>query len=280
MAKRLIADSGFTKTDWRLLLADGTIQQARTAGINPYYQSEEEMRAVIEDVYAQLPEQVDEIYYYGTGCSSGVNRDKIAHLLKKHYSDAQIDVNHDLLAAARSLCGNEPGIACILGTGTNSCFFDGQKITQNIPSLGWAIADEGGGTYFGKTLVTDYYRKDMPEDLRKVFKATFELTKDQFLVQVYQEPMPGRFLASFAKFIGQHINHPYLHQMVTDGFDVFICKNVLKYEGCREVPVHFTGSVAYYFGSILRQLAEKHGLYVQHITEHPIAGLTLFHQGT
>lgn len=280
MPKRLIADSGFTKTDWRLLLADGSIEQARTAGINPYYQTENEMLSVIKDLYAQLPVSVDEIFYYGTGCSSRVNRDKIADLLKKYYSHAAIDVNHDLLAAARSLCGEEPGIACILGTGTNSCFYDGQKITHNIPSLGWAIADEGGGTYLGKTLVTDYYRKDMPEDLRKVFKATFGLTKDQFLVHVYQEPMPGRFLAGFAKFISQHISHPYLYQLVANGFDVFIRKNVLKYEKHHEVPVHFTGSVAYYFGSILRQMAEKHNLHVKHITEHPIAGLTLFHQGT
>lgn len=279
MSKRLIADSGFTKTDWRLLLEDGSIEQARTAGINPYYQTEAEILVVIEDVYAQLPVSVDEIFYYGTGCSSRENRNKIGDLLQKYYTNAKIDVNHDLLAAARSLCGEEPGIACILGTGTNSCYYDGQKITQNIPSLGWAIADEGGGTYLGKTLVTDNYRNDMPEDLQKIFKATFGLTKEQFLVHVYQEPMPGRFLAGFAKFISQHINHPYLYQLVANGFDVFIKKNVLKYESHQEVPVHFTGSVAYYFGSILRQVAEKHNLHVKHITEHPIAGLTLFHQG-
>lgn len=279
MSKRLIADSGFTKTDWRLLLEDGSIEQARTAGINPYYQTEAEILVVIEDVYAQLPVSVDEIFYYGTGCSSRENRNKIGGLLQKYYTNAKIDVNHDLLAAARSLCGEEPGIACILGTGTNSCYYDGQKITQNIPSLGWAIADEGGGTYLGKTLVTDNYRNDMPEDLQKTFKATFGLTKEQFLVHVYQEPMPGRFLAGFAKFISQHINHPYLYQLVANGFDVFIKKNVLKYESHQEVPVHFTGSVAYYFGSILRQVAEKHNLHVKHITEHPIAGLTLFHQG-
>lgn len=279
MSKRLIADSGFTKTDWRLLLEDGSIEQARTAGISPYYQTEAEILVVIEDVYAQLPVSVDEIFYYGTGCSSRENRNKIGDLLQKYYTNAKIDVNHDLLAAARSLCGEEPGIACILGTGTNSCYYDGQKITQNIPSLGWAIADEGGGTYLGKTLVTDNYRNDMPEDLQKIFKATFGLTKEQFLVHVYQEPMPGRFLAGFAKFISQHINHPYLYQLVANGFDVFIKKNVLKYESHQEVPVHFTGSVAYYFGSILRQVAEKHNLHVKHITEHPIAGLTLFHQG-
>lgn len=278
MKKILIADSGFTKTDWRLIQKDGSIEQARTAGINPYYQSEEEMLRVIKDLHAQIPDKIDEIFYYGTGCSSGVNRKKIADLLAKYYPTATIDVNHDLLAAGRSLCGEKPGIACIIGTGTNSCFYDGDKITHNVPSLGWAIADEGGGTYLGKMLVTDYYRKDMPAHLRETFKETFGLTKDKFLTHIYQEPMPGRFLASFAKFIGQHIAEPYMHQLVATGFETFITKNVMKYEGFDQVPVHFTGSVAYYFSGILRNIAQSKGITVGVISEYPIAGLTLFHK--
>ncbi|WP_421977183.1 N-acetylglucosamine kinase [Roseivirga seohaensis] len=278
MTKVLIADSGFTKTDWRLIGADGGIEQARTTGINPYYQTEEEILLVIQDLHSQLPDKVDEIYFYGTGCSSGTNRDKIARLLNRYYSEAKIDVNHDLLAAARSLCGDEKGIACIIGTGTNSCLYDGSKIISNVPSLGWAIADEGGGTYLGKTLVTDYYRKDMPEHLRVIFKERFGLNKDAFLTAIYQEPMPGRFLASFAKFINEHISEPYMYKLVYDAFTTFITKNVVKYEGYKEVPVHFTGSVAYYFNNILRKVAVDQGIYIKHITEHPIAGLTLFHQ--
>lgn len=278
MIKILIADSGFTKTDWRLIGADGKIEQARTAGINPYYQTEEEILLVIQDLHSQLPDRIDEIYFYGTGCSSGTNRDKIARLLNRYYQDAKIDVNHDLLAAARSLCGEEKGIACIIGTGTNSCLYDGSKIISNVPSLGWAIADEGGGTYLGKTLVTDYYRKDMPEHLRVIFKERFGLNKDAFLTAIYQEPMPGRFLASFAKFINEHISDPYMYKLVYDAFTTFITKNVVKYEGYKEVPVHFTGSVAYYFNNILRKVAVDQGIYIKHITEHPIAGLTLFHQ--
>lgn len=278
MTKVLIADSGFTKTDWRLIGADGGIEQARTTGINPYYQTEEEILLVIQDLHSQLPDKVDEIYFYGTGCSSGTNRDKIAKLLNRYYEEAKIDVNHDLLAAARSLCGDEKGIACIIGTGTNSCLYDGSKIISNVPSLGWAIADEGGGTYLGKTLVTDYYRKDMPEHLRVIFKERFGLNKDAFLTAIYQEPMPGRFLASFAKFINEHISEPYMYKLVYDAFATFITKNVVKYEGYKEVPVHFTGSVAYYFNNILRKVAVDQGIYIKHITEHPIAGLTLFHQ--
>lgn len=276
--KVLIADSGFTKTDWRIIDEDGNITQAKTAGINPYYQSEQEMLHEIQNLYAQIPDKVDQIYYYGTGCSSGHNREKIATLLNRYYPHAAIDVNHDLLAAARSLCGNQPGIACILGTGTNSCLYDGHKITANVPSLGWAVADEGGGTYLGKILVTDYYRKDMPKNLRVKFKEEFGLNKDGFLVKMYQEPMPGRFLASFAKFISKHIQEPYMHDLVKSGFDTFIKKNVLKYEGHQELPIHFTGSVAYHFNSILRKVADEHGLHLKHVTQEPIAGLTLFHQ--
>ncbi len=278
MARILIADSGFTKTDWRLISTDGAIEQARTLGINPYYQTEEEMKEVIQDLYGQMPGVMDQIYYYGTGCSSGTNRDKIAKILKNYYPAAEVDVNHDLLAAARSLCGDEAGIACIIGTGTNSCLYDGKKITSNIPSLGWAIADEGGGTYLGKMLVTDYYRKDMPKHLRVTFKETFGLTKDDFLAHIYQEPMPGRFLATFAKFIGHHIKDPYMYQLVAHGFNLFLTKNVMKYDGFQDLPVHFTGSVAYHFGTILRSVAQDKGIYVKHISEHPIAGLTLFHQ--
>lgn len=278
MQKTLIADSGFTKTDWRLINEDGSIEQARTLGINPYYQTEQEILLVIQDLHNQIPDRLDKIHYYGTGCSSATNRDKIEKLLKRYYPGADIDVNHDLLAAARSLCGKEKGIACIIGTGTNSCLYDGEKITGNVPSLGWAIADEGGGTYLGKTLVTEYYRKDMPEHLRLLFKDRFGLTKDGFLTKVYQEPMPGRFLASFAKFINENIHDPYMYQLVYNGFNIFITKNVTKYEGYKDIPVHFTGSVAFYFGSILRKVATDHGIYIKHITEHPIAGLALFHR--
>ena len=278
MSRILIADSGFTKTDWRLINKEGAIAQARTQGINPYYQTEEEMLEVIHNLYGQMPESMDQIFFYGTGCSSGINRNKIAQLLKKYYPTAAIDVNHDLLAAARSLCGQEAGIACIIGTGTNSCSYDGDKIITNVPSLGWAIADEGGGTYLGKTLVTSYYRKEMPQHLRTLFKETYKLTKDSFLTHVYQEPMPGRFLSNFAKFIGQHINDPYMYQLVAEGFDTFLTKNVMKYDAYQELPVHFTGSVAYHFGTILRSVAQEKNIFVKHISEHPIAGLTLFHQ--
>ena len=279
MKTTLIADSGFTKTDWRLIGSDGKIKQARTLGINPYYQTEEEILEVIQDLHGQLPNSVDEIFFYGTGCSSDKNKSKVSNLLAKYYTSANIEVNHDLLAAARSLCGKEQGIACILGTGTNSCLYNGQEIVDNVPSLGWAIADEGGGTYLGKTLMIDYFRKDMPEDLREAFRLKYpDLDKDTFLTAIYQEPMPGRYLSTFAKFIGEHISEPYMYRLVYDAFSIFLNKNVAKYEGYNTLPVHFTGSVAFYFNNVLRKAAADQGIYIKHISEHPIAGLALFHQ--
>ena len=278
MASILIADSGFTKTDWRLIKDDGSIEQARTLGINPYYQKLEEMEGAITALSQQIHSPVDQVYFYGTGCSSASTRTKITQLIKGFYPNADIEVNHDLLAAARSLCGKEPGIACILGTGANSCLYNGTNITSNVASLGWAITDEGAGTYLGKMLVTAYFRKEMPTHLSTLFDDEFALTKDDFLMQIYQEPLPGRYLSTFSKFIGKHIKEPFLYELVAMGFDTFLAKNVMHYEGYQELPVHFTGSVAYHFGSILRSVAQDKGVYVKHISEHPIAGLTLFHQ--
>ena len=276
--KVLIADSGFTKTDWRVINEQGEIKQAKTAGINPYYQTKAEILEEMQRLHMQVPGSVDRIYYYGTGCSSGHNRNKISTLLKHYYPQARVEVNHDILAAARALCGNQPGIACILGTGTNSCLYDGKNISDNLPSLGWVMADEGGGTYLGKVLLTDYYRKDMPENLRNTFKDSFRLTKDDFLSKIYQGPAPARFLAGFARFIGEHIKEDYMHSLVKTAFELFISKNVMKYDGYRELPIHFTGSVAYHFSAILREVATEKRLHVKHITQQPIAGLTLFHQ--
>jgi len=222
--------------------------------------------------------EVDEIFFYGTGCSSTANQTKMRKILSHYYSTSKIEVNHDLLAAARSLCGKEKGIACIIGTGTNSCLYDGQDIIDNVPSLGWAIADEGGGTYLGKILMTDYFRKDMPEHLRISLQSKYHLDKDEFLTSIYQKPIPGRFLSGFAKFISEHISEPYMYQLVYNAFNTFLTKNVVKYEGYQNIPVHFTGSVAYYFNNVLRKVATDQGIFVKHISEHPIAGLTLFHQ--
>jgi N-acetylglucosamine kinase-like BadF-type ATPase len=202
----------------------------------------------------------------------------IQALFAQHFPKASSEIGWDLLAAARALCGREPGIACILGTGSNSCLYDGEKIIDNVANLGWILADEGSGTYLGKRLVFDYFRREMPESLAQQFHARFPWTREEVLEKVYQLEKPGAFLASFAKFIFQHIKEPYCYQLAYRSLSDFFENNVMKYENYKNLKVHFTGSIGFYFSDILRQVANDKGITVKNILEGPIAGLTLYHQ--
>ncbi|SHK82130.1 BadF-type ATPase [Reichenbachiella agariperforans] len=275
----LIADSGSTKTAWRLIDEQGNISQAKSGGINPYYMKKEEIQSAIsEGLIEHQDTKMTAIHFYGSGCSSDKNKALIADALYGLYPEAVVSVDHDLMAAARALCGREQGIACILGTGSNSCLYDGESIVENVTSLGYLLGDEGSGNMLGRMLIKRYFKHELPEDLKAKFDARFQLTRDQVLEQIYQSEMPIRFLASFAKFIFQHIQHPYLYQMAYDCFQDFFEQNVCKYTGYQEVPVHFTGSVAFYFSNILRKVGTDMGVAVGVISEDPVAGLALYHR--
>jgi len=275
----IIADSGGSKIDWRLLKKDGTIGQASSTGFNHYYQPLEHLKKIIQDsLLPQVHEAVSKIFYYGTGVSSDKNVQSIQALFAEHFPQATSEVGWDLLAAARALCGREPGIACILGTGSNSCLYDGEKITDNVANLGWILADEGSGTYMGKRLVFDYFRHEMPDNVAKQFQARFPWTREEVLEKVYQLEKPGAFLASFAKFIFQHLNEPYCYQLAYKSLAAFFENNVMKYNNYKNLRVHFTGSIGFYFSDVLRQVANDKGITVKNILEGPIAGLTLYHQ--
>src|SRR5579859_326280 len=275
----IVADSGGSKIDWRLLKKDGTIGQANSAGFNPYYQPLEHLKKIIrESLLPQVHETVSKIFYYGTGVSSDKNVQSIQAVFAEHFPQAKIEVGWDLLAAARALCGHEPGIACILGTGSNSCLYDGEKIIDNVANLGWILADEGSGTYLGMQLIFDYFRKEMPESLARQFHARFPWSREEVLEKVYQHEKPGAFLASFAKFIFQHLKEPYCYKLAYKGFSDFFENNVMKYENYENLKVHFTGSIGFYFSDVVRQVANDKGITVKNILEGPIAGLTLYHQ--
>lgn len=275
----LIADSGASKTDWRIIDGSGKIEQAQTIGFNPYYQPIEQFDQEVREVLVpQVKQSIDKIFYYGTGCSSDKNRKLIRNVLEVFYPEAHIEIWHDLLAAARALCGTEEGIACILGTGSNSCYYDGAKIVDNVTSLGYLLGDEGSGAYLGKRIIADYLRKDLPEKLWDQFKKRFPFDRDEILDRVYTQEMPSRFLGSFSHFIFQHLNEPYCYKLVYDSFGEFYEKNVMKYNRYQALKVHFTGSVAFYFSDILRQVANDKGIAVKNILESPIAGLTLYHK--
>jgi N-acetylglucosamine kinase-like BadF-type ATPase len=275
----LIADSGGSKTDWRLLEADGTIDQAGTPGFNPYYQPIEDLKKNVHEVLLpRIKHPVTKIFFYGAGVSSMKNQLTIKSAFLEFFPEAHIEIGWDLLAAARALCGHEPGIACIMGTGSNSCLYDGQNIVGNVANLGWILADEGSGANIGRKFLVDYLREVMPEGLRKQFHERFPLTREEFLEKVYQQERPSAFLASFTKFIFQHLKEPYCYELVYNSFSEFYENNVMKYENYKNLKVHFTGSISFYFSDILRQVANDKGITVKNILEGPIAGLTLFHK--
>ena len=275
----IIADSGSSKIDWRLLNKDGSIGQANTVGFNPYYQPIEDLKKSIREALVPIVrETVTKVFFYGTGVSSSKNQELVRAAFLEFFPIAKVEIEWDLLAAARALCGEEAGIACILGTGSNSCLYDGAKITEQVANLGWILADEGSGATIGKKFLFDYLRKEMPPALAEQFKKRFPFTREEFLEKIYQQEKPSTFLATFSKFIFQHLKEPYCYQLVYDSLAEFFENNVMKYEGFKNLRVHFVGSIAFYYSDLLRQVANDKGVTVKNILETPIAGLTLYHQ--
>ena len=275
----IIADSGSSKIDWRLLKGDGSIGQAHCPGFNPYYQPIEDLKKNIRETLVPIAtEKVAKIFFYGTGVSSPKNQEAVRAAFLEFFPGAKVEIEWDLLAAARALCGHEPGIACILGTGSNSCLYDGEKISNQVANLGWILADEGSGTSLGKKFLVDYLRKKMPDALAAQFGKRFPFSREEFLQKIYQEEKPGTFLGTFSKFIFQHLKEPYCYRLVYDSFTEFYENNVMHYEGYQNLKVHFVGSIAFYYSDLLRQVASDKGIGVKNILESPIAGLTLYHQ--
>jgi glucosamine kinase len=275
----LIADSGGSKTDWRFINKDGSISQASAPGFNPYYQPIDDLKQSVREVIVpKVNSSVQKIYFYGAGVSSAKNQQSIKTAFLEFFPGAEIEIGWDLLAAARALCGHEPGIACIMGTGSNSCLYDGEKIVGNVANLGWILADEGSGAYIGKRLLVDYLREKLPRELAEHFAKRYPFTREEFLEKVYQQEKPSAFLGTFTKFLFQHLKEPYCYQLVYSSFAEFYENNVMKYPDYTNLKVHFTGSVGFYFSDILRQVANDKGITVKNILEGPIAGLTLYHQ--
>lgn len=274
----LIADSGSTKTHWRTIDANGAIEQAQTKGFNPYYQSKEELQQELQtSLRTQIQADIRQIFYYGAGCNNSTQNDMVRDALAGVFAAADIEVHSDLLGVARALCGRQSGIACILGTGSNSCYYDGQHIIDNIPPWGTWLGDEGSGSVLGRHLVVAYLNNEMPETLNRSFTKRYPNLRDTVLDHIHNQPYPNRYLGQFSKFLFHHLADPWVHQLVYENFELFITRKVLKYPQSKEVAVHFSGSVAFYFNGILRQAAQDQGLTVKNILENPIAGLALYH---
>lgn len=279
---KLIAESGSTKTDWRTIAADGQISQYKTVGFNPYYQTAstiaDELRT---NLLPNLPNtNIDEVFYYGTGITNDEKAEVIRQAIRMVFNNVKtIEAHSDMLAAARSLCGREAGIACILGTGSNSCFYDGVNIAFQVPPLGFWLGDEGSGGHLGKQLILSYLHKELPDDLRAKFDKRFGAKERLEIIEnAYQKPYPNRYFASFSKFLFDNRQHPFVYQLVSNAFGLFFEKYLLKYPDYQKYKIHFTGSVAFYYSDILRRITAEKGCTLGVIMESPIAGLTLFHR--
>lgn len=275
----LIADSGSTKTDWRFIDEFNNIHHTQSVGLNPYFTSEAEMVEALTTGPIKLfsPGEIQQIHFYGAGCSSEAQITKVEQALQQVYPQAEILVEHDLLGAARALCGRQKGISAILGTGSNSCMYDGEFIVKNIASLGYVLGDEGSGGYIGKLFLADALRGDIPEKLAKKFEEKFKLTREKALENVYMQPFPNRFLASFTRFLYQNMEFQYTKDLIANSFRAFFEKQVMQYEGHENMPVNFVGSIAFNFSVILREVAEEKNMEVGQILQAPIAALTLYH---
>lgn len=276
---QIIADSGSTKTAWRIVDQDGNISQEKTAGLNPYYLGKEKMIEMLNESFlVKYQNQNIKVFFYGSGLASPSSAQILKDVLQIILPLASIEISDDLTAAARATCGNQPGIANILGTGSNSCYYDGNNIVHNIPSAGYILGDEGSGSYMGRILLGDFIRKNLPENLSEKLENRFGLNRDIILENVYRQPQANKYLAQFGKFIFQNLKHPYCSELVMNSFDLFFKNYISKYRDYKILPVHFIGSIAFYFSDYLRKTASKYEVQIGKIIENPIAGLTLYHK--
>jgi len=280
MPVKLIADSGSTKCEW-CLLANGKKKKIFTTGMSPYFLSAEQMVELLQkELVKKLKDvNINEIYYYGTGLGNPANGVLLKKVLKKVFPAAKkIEANIDLLAAARAVCGHEKGIACILGTGSNSCYYNGKKIIKNSPGLGYVLGDEGSGAYLGKKVVQHFLYNTFDEELMLAFNKKYNTNQAEILEHVYRQPQPNRYLASFALFLGENRGHYMIENIIEDGLNDFFFTHLCKYRESWLYPIHFTGSIAYGFKDVLKGLCNSYEMEPGLILKRPMDGLVEYHR--
>lgn len=278
MSIKLIADSGSTKAEWCLL--DGKRKRTfYTQGISPYFLNGEQIEGVVKsELQTKLKGiEPDEIFYYGTGCGNPNNVKIVKKVLQKVFTHAVISVTHDLMGAAKALCGNQKGVACILGTGSNSCYYNGKKIVKNSPGLGFILGDEGSGAYLGKKVVQYYLYNTYDPDLMDRFNAKYNTNAVEILEAVYKKPLPNRYLAGFVPFLVENRGHYMIENIIEDGFNEFFFHHVYKYKESWTMPVNFIGSVAFGFRDVLKEMCASYELQLGKVLKDPMEGLIEFH---
>jgi len=277
----LIADSGSTKCDWALVKPDVEgFELLKSRGFNPYFHDRKFINAELSSLpqFQRIKNEVTEIYFYGAGCSAPDLNRRIEKGLKEFFINAEILVDHDLKAAAYACYTGRPEIACILGTGSNSCFYDGSDLSEELPSLAYILGDEASGSYFGKRILRSYFYKQMPEDLAKELEQSFNVKKEVVIDHIYRQLNANVYLASFMKFFSSHKEHPFVIEMISKGMRKFLIIHVLCFENAKDVEVNFVGSIAYYFHDILKKECEALGLHLNRVIKKPIDGLVEFHK--
>ena len=282
----LIADSGSTKTDWCLCNQGAIVQNIQTQGINPYHQTEEAIEEVLlSEFLPQLTAQSSKltaqssqlkVIFYGSGCANETACNRIKEALFKVIGTEDVTIHSDLLGAARALCGHDEGIACVLGTGSNSCLYNGKEIIANTPPLGYILGDEGSSAVLGRRLVGDCLKNQLPEALRTEFLAEYQLTQEIILEKVYRQPLANRFLASLTPFLSKHREVPEVHKLLVESFTDFFVRNVKQYRR-PWLPIHFVGSIANAFPAELKEAAESLGMELGTILQSPMEGLLKYH---
>lgn len=274
----LLADGGSTKVDWSLIDQGKRIKQIYTKGANPFFRTHEEISEELKTTL--IPElkdySIDTVFFYGAGCAFPEKNEIIRGAIANNINTPHIHVGSDLLAAAKSLCGHNRGIAAIIGTGSNSCFYDGQQIVNNVSPLGYILGDEGSGAVLGRLLVGACLKNQLTEGLKEKFLYQFDLTPAIILDKVYKQPMANRFLAGLSVFLSENIKDPTVYNLVYTAFKDFFLRNIMQYDYLNN-EVHLTGSVAFHYQDILRTVANDLNITIGTIVKSPMEGLIKYH---
>ena len=277
----LIADGGSTKADWIAINSKKKEEfRVRTLGLNPAVVPAEELKNRIVNMFQliNIKEEVSEIFFYGAGCGTPKPTALLKKLLETIFVNAKVRVAEDMLAAVYAATGKEPAMVCILGTGSNSCYFDGEKMQMLVASLGYVLMDEASGNYFGKKLVVDYFYNRMPKAIASEFEKEFNLDADHIKKNIYQEANPNMYLASFAKFMFDFKEDKYIKRLIKKGFQEFFKYRVLPYNINSETSIYFIGSIAHYFRDTLEKVASKYNLKITDVIQRPIDNLLAYHK--
>ena len=280
----LIADSGATITDWCLLNTDRSINTYfKTSGLNTNYLSETEISEILfRELKPHLPystlEKISQVFFYGSGCSTEQKKKKIKSQILRLTPNADIIADHDMVGAAISLCGNDMGIACILGTGSNSCFYDGKNVEKTILSLGYLLGDEGSGTYIGKKILCAYLKNKMPHDVQQLFYAKYKKQPENIITDMYAAPHVGAYFAAFSHFASENLNVQYIQNIVKECFTDFTNEQLSLFDEAKHLPIGFVGSIAAVFHQELKSVLANTGYRLGKIIQNPIRGLVEFHQ--